>query len=150
MTIWVDADACPQAVKQVIYKAAERTKTRTILVANSFMRTPPSAFISLEVVSKGADVADAYIVDHCDVNDLIITADIPLADLLVKKGCVAINPRGKVYTEQNIAEALGMRDFMDELRSSGQIQGGPPQMAAKNVQAFANSFDKLLTQKLRS
>ena len=146
--IWVDADACPVAVKEVIYKAALRTETVTVLVANSFMRTPKSPLIRLEVVSKGADVADQYIVDHAESRDLAITADIPLADLLVKKGCVTINPRGKTYTKENIAESLAMRDFMDGLRSAGQVQGGPPQLDQKNVQQFANSFDRILTQKI--
>ena len=147
-TIWIDADACPQAVKQVIFKAAMRTKTQTVLVANSWMKLPPQPFLRLEVVDKGADVADQYIVDHCEINDLVITADIPLADLIVKKGVAAINPRGKIYTSQNISEALSMRNFMEDLRGSGQITGGPSSMSQNHVQAFARSFDKVLTKVL--
>ena len=147
--IWIDADACPQAVKQVAFKAAERTKCECILVANSGMKIPPSKFIKLVVVSKGADVADTRIVENCSAEDLIITADIPLADLLVKKGALAINPRGKVYTESNIAEALAMRNFMDEMRGAGQVSGGPASYSSKDLQEFANSFDRVLTLKLR-
>lgn len=147
--IWIDADACPAAIKDVIFRAALRTGTKTVLVANSFMKTPPSKMISLVVVAKGADVADSYIVDHCCPQDLVITADIPLADLTLKKGCMAINPRGKIYSEESIKEALSLRNFMTDLRSAGQIQGGPPAFNKKDVGAFANSFDKILTAKLK-
>lgn len=147
--IWIDADACPAAVKELVFKAAVRTKTATILVANSSMKIPSSLLISLVVVDKGADVADAYIVDHCSPQDLVITADIPLANLVVEKGAAAINPRGKVYTTDSIKEALSMRNFMDDMRSAGMISGGPPPFNQKDVQAFANGFDRLLTRKLK-
>lgn len=147
-TIWVDADACPAAIKEVIFKAAERTNTQVVLVANSHMKIPKTSLVRLEVVSKGADVADQYIVDYANPCDLAVTADIPLADQLVRKGLATINPRGKTYTKENIAEALAMRDFMEGMRSAGQVQGGPPQLAQKNIQSFANSFDRILTKKL--
>ncbi len=143
--IWIDADACPQAVKQVVFKASERTNIPCILVANSFFRVPSSEYITLKVVSKGMDVADTYIVEHSESQDLVITADIPLADLLVKKKCLVINPRGKVYTEANIKESLSVRNFLDEMRGAGQVTGGPAQYGKKDLQSFANSFDRLLT-----
>ncbi|SMF57944.1 YaiI/YqxD family protein [Pseudobacteriovorax antillogorgiicola] len=147
--IWIDADACPAQVKEIVFKAMERTQTPVTMVANSQMRIPKSPLAALVVVDKGADVADAYIVENCKPIDLVITADIPLADLIVQKGAAAINPRGKVYTEASIKEALSMRNFMDDLRSTGMISGGPAPLGAKDIQAFANGFDKLLTQTLR-
>lgn len=147
--IWIDADACPLAVKEIVYKASKRTNTSVCLVANSHMRIPQSPLISFILVDKGADVADAYIEENCAVEDLVITADIPLADLIVKKGAAAINPRGKVYTDASIKEALSMRNFMEDLRSSGMVQGGPPPLGPKDIQSFANGFDRLLTQTLR-
>lgn len=146
--IWIDADACPIAVKEIVFKASARTKTEVIMVANSMMRTAKSPLVKLIVVDKGADVADAYIEEHCTPDDLIITADIPLADLIVKKGAAAINPRGRVYTEASIKEALSMRNFVEDLRSSGMVSGGPPPINQKDVQAFANGFDRVLTQTL--
>ena len=148
--IWIDADACPLAIKEVVFKAAQRTKTPATLVANSQMRIPSSEYISLVVVEKGADVADAYIVDHCSSKDLVITADIPLADLIVQKKALAINPRGKIYTADSIKEALSIRNFMDDMRSAGMVSGGPPPFNPKDVQAFANGFDRLLTKALRA
>lgn len=144
--IWIDADACPQDVKQVVFRASIRTGVPCELVANSYFRIPQSHIISLKVVSKGADVADTYIVENAEAHDIVITADIPLADLLVKKNCLVINPRGKVYTEANIKESLSVRNFLDEMRGAGQITGGPSQYGKKDLQNFANSFDRLLTK----
>lgn len=147
--IWIDADACPGSVKEIVIKAALRTQTPVELVANSGMRIPKDPLVRLTIVSHGADVADAHIVEHSTPQDLIITADIPLADLIVQKGALAINPRGKAYTEESIKEALSIRNFMDEMRSSGMVSGGPPPFGPKDVQAFANSFDRLLTACLK-
>ena len=125
MKIWIDADACPKAIKEIIFKASERLKIETILVANQNIAKPRSLYIKSIVVDKGPDVADQYIVDEMDKEDLVITQDIPLADLVVTKGAVAINPRGDIYTEASIKEKLSIRDFMTELRDSGMTTGGP-------------------------
>lgn len=145
-TIWIDADACPNMVKEIVYKAALKQGIQVILVANSYMQTPKSPHIKSVQVSKGADVADFYIVENACDKDLVITADIPLADLIVKKGAVAINPRGELYTEQNIRERLSLRDFMHNLRSSGVETGGPAPLGQKDKQAFANAFDRIVTK----
>ncbi|APJ03256.1 YaiI/YqxD family protein [Silvanigrella aquatica] len=144
MKIWIDADACPGAIKEIVFKAAERVKVQTHLVANQHIKSPPSAYISSIVVPKGFDAADAYIVQNISENDLVITADIPLADLVVKKGAIAINPRGELYNEGNITERLSMRNFTQVLREGGLIQGGPPQFGAGDKQKFASTFDKYL------
>ena len=125
MKIWIDADACPKAIKEIVYKASERLKIETILVANQAIAKPRSPFIKSIVVDKGPDVADQYIVDEMDPDDLVITQDIPLADLIVTKGGLAINPRGDIYTEDSIKERLSIRDFMTDLRDSGMQTGGP-------------------------
>ena len=143
--IWIDADACPKAVKEIVFKASFRTKIQLVLVANSYLTIPHSDLIRLIIVDRGDDVADQYIVDHCESGDLVITADIPLAARVVEKGAVAINPRGEVYTEENIGEALAMRNFMKDLRDGGSITGGPSAFSAKDVQEFANSLNKLLS-----
>lgn len=145
MKIWIDADACPVAIKEIIYKATERLKVETCLVANQPIKYPPSLYIKAVQVPKGFDVADAYIVQNLMENDLVITADIPLADLVVKKGAVAINPRGELYNEGNITERLSIRNFTQVLREGGLIQGGPPQFGAGDKQKFASTFDKQLT-----
>ena len=143
-TIWIDADACPKAVKEIVFKAAHRVKIPLILVANSYQTIPHSELIRLIIVDKGLDVADQYIVDHCQKNDLIITADIPLAAKVVEKEAIAINPRGEIYTEENIGEILSVRDFAKDLRDSGLITGGPASFGPKDVQQFANSLNSLL------
>jgi uncharacterized protein YaiI (UPF0178 family) len=147
MKIWVDADACPVVIKDILFRAAERAEIETVLVANHFLKIPPSKFISFVQVSSGFDVADDEIVKRADAHDLVITADIPLAAEAVEKGCLALNPRGELYTESNIKQRLNMRDFMDTLRSSGIQTGGVPPISQADRQAFANNLDKLLAKR---
>lgn len=144
MKIWIDADACPKPVKEVVFKASARLKITVILVANSYLSIPHSPFIKLIQVEKGADVADFYIVEHVEKSDLVITADIPLAGHIVEKGATAINPRGEIYTQENISERLSMRNFMQELRDSGVQTGGPAPFGVKDKEMFANSLNRLL------
>ena len=146
MKIWVDADACPVVIKEILFRAAERTQTTTTLLANHYLKVPPSKVISFVQVTAGFDVADDEIVKRAAPNDLVITADIPLAAEVVEKGCLALNPRGELYTESNIRQRLNMRDFMDTLRSSGIDSGGAPPISQSDRQAFANNLDKLLAQ----
>ena len=146
MKIWVDADACPVVIKEVLYKAAERTQIQLILVANSSFRIPRSSLIHFIQVRKGLDIADNKIAQQVEPNDLVITADIPLAARVVEKGGLALNPRGEVYTEDNIRERLSTRDFLDQLRSSGIETGGPPAFNARDKQTFANKLDQILAK----
>lgn len=146
MMIWIDADACPKVIKEVIYKAATRLQLKVCLVANSSMFIPPGPLFSLVRVEKGADVADQYIVEHVCENDVVITADIPLADLVVQKKGIAINVRGELYTEENIRERLSVRDFMKELRDSGLDTGGPASFGPKDKENFTNSLNRILTK----
>lgn len=146
MTLWIDADACPKLIKEVVYKVSTRKKIPVILVANSFLSTPMVEHIRFVQVEHGADVADQYIVDHAVVGDLVITADIPLAGLLVEKQVMAINPRGEIYTEDTISERLSMRNFMQDLRDSGVSTGGPAPFGAKDKERFTNALEKILTQ----
>lgn len=147
MKIWVDADACPVVIKEILFRAAERTQTATILVANHAMRTPPSKFISRMQVSSGFDVADNEIVKRVEKNDLVITGDIPLASEVIDKGAQALNPRGELYTPDNIRSRLNVRDFMDTMRSSGvEMSGGPPPLSQSDRQNFANNLDRILAQ----
>lgn len=142
--IWIDADACPKMVKEVVFKAAFRLKVPVCLVANSYMAIPrgSESLITSVQVEKGADVADFYIVEHAKVGDLVITADIPLAALVVEKGAMALNPRGELYTEENVRERLSVRDFMQELRDSGVDTGGPAPFGPKDKEKFANAFNR--------
>jgi uncharacterized protein YaiI (UPF0178 family) len=144
MKIWVDADACPNVVKDILFRAADRKQVHTIMVANQFIRTPPSRYLSAVQVSAGFDVADNHIVQHLEAGDLVITADIPLAAEVVEKQAWALNPRGELYTKDNIQQRLSMRNFMEEMRSTGQASGGPPPLNQKDRQAFANELDKFL------
>ncbi len=144
MKIWVDADACPVAIKQTLFRAADRTGTQVILVANQFLQIPPSKYISRIQVPKGFDVADNEIVQRCNAGDLVVTGDIPLADEVISKGCTALNPRGEVLTKENIKSRLNMRDFMDTLRSSGVQTGGPAALSSSEKQAFGNALDRWL------
>jgi uncharacterized protein YaiI (UPF0178 family) len=146
MQIWVDADACPNVIKEILFRAADRTQTSVILVANQPVRTPASKFVTSIQVPGGFDVADNEIVKRLQQDDLVITADIPLAAEVVEKGGHAINPRGERYTKDNIKQRLSMRNFMDELRSSGVDTGGPPSLNQSDRQAFANQLDRFLTQ----
>ncbi len=145
LQIWVDADACPKVIKDILFRAAERVKVPTILVANQPLRTPPSRFIKSVQVGTGFDVADNYIVQQLNAGDLVITADIPLAAEVIEKGGQAINPRGELYTTENIRQRLTMRNFMDQMRASGVDTGGPPSFNHGDRQAFANQLDRLLT-----
>lgn len=149
MHIWVDADACPTAIKEILFRAADRTKIPVTLVANQYLRTPPSRYINAIQVSSGFDVADNEIVRRAQPDDLVITADIPLAAEVLDKGAMALNPRGELYTENNIKTRLNIRDFMDTMRASGVQTGGPPAMSQADKQAFANHLDTLLSEFLR-
>ncbi|MDJ0807930.1 MAG: YaiI/YqxD family protein [Gammaproteobacteria bacterium] len=146
MPIWVDADACPKVIKQILFRAADRTQTTVILVANQPLGTPASKFVTSIQVPGGFDVADKEIVKRLQPDDLVITADIPLAAEVIEKGAHAISPRGERYTKDNIQQRLSMRDFMDQLRSSGIDTGGPPILSQRDRQAFANQLDRFLTQ----
>lgn len=147
MKIWVDADACPVVIKEILFRAAERTKTETILVANHAMRIPPSKYISRLQVSSGFDVADNEIVKRIVANDLVITGDIPLASEVIDNGGQALNPRGELYTSENIRSLLNVRDFMDTMRSSGvEMNGGPPPLSQSDRQNFANNLDRILAK----
>ena len=146
MKLWVDADACPRAVKEVIYRAAVRMKIQTTLVANQFLTVPKSPYIHAIQVPSGFDVADARIVAEIGPGDLVVTADIPLASEVVSLGAAALNPRGTLYTEENIQSYLARRNFMEDLRASGAITGGPPTLARTDVQSFANQLDRYLTK----
>jgi uncharacterized protein YaiI (UPF0178 family) len=142
MKIWIDADACPNIIKDILFRAAERRQLQLILVANRLMATPPSQFIKAVQVAGGFDVADSYIVQQCQANDLVITADVPLAAEVVAKQAFALNPRGELYTHENIREHLAMRNFMTELRDAGQASGGPSALGQRDKQAFANALDR--------
>lgn len=146
MTIWVDADACPVPVKEILFRAAIRTEIMLVLVANQFVRIPPSSFIKMQQVTAGFDVADNEIVRKAEVGDLVVTADIPLAAEVVAKKCVALNPRGELYTPENIRQRLNMRDFMETLRSSGIQSGGSPPFDQTDKQRFANQLDAYLAK----
>ena len=144
MQIWVDADACPNVIKEILFRAAGRLQIPLILVANKFLRTPPSRYIRSIRVGAGLDVADNEIVMKMESGDLVITADIPLASEVIGKGGHALNPRGEFYSKENIEERLTMRNFMDELRGSGVNTGGPATLNQKDRQAFANQLDRFL------
>ncbi|MBK7461991.1 MAG: YaiI/YqxD family protein [Betaproteobacteria bacterium] len=146
MQIWVDADACPVVIKEIIFRAAERLQISTTLVANQMLRTPPSRFIRAIQVPSGFDVADAHIVEQLAAGDLVITADIPLASLVIERGAYALNPRGELYTTANIQEILTMRNFMDELRGAGVETGGPAAFSLADRQSFANQLDRFLAK----
>jgi len=147
--IWVDADACPKAIKQVLFRASERLAITTTLVANQFIATPASKTIHSVQVPAGLDVADDAIVAKMSAGDLVITADIPLADQVITKGGWALNPRGMLYTKENIKDHLSRRDMFDELRTIGAVSGGPSSLSKKDVQAFANALDRFLAQHAR-
>ena len=143
--IWIDADAAPRDVKDILFRAAERRKVELVLVANRPQRTPNLRWIRSVVVGRGFDVADDYIVDHVEDGDIVITSDIPLAAQAVEKGATVLQPRGELLTEANVRQRLAMRDFMDQMRSSGAIGGGPPPFGKQDKQRFGNALDRLLT-----
>lgn len=147
MQIWVDADACPAVIKDLLFRAAIRTKTMLTLVANQSLAVPRSEFIATMLVQSGMNVADRRIVELVQSGDLVITADIPLASDVVAKNATALDPRGELYTVSNIGSRLAMRNLLDELRGGGHVGGGPPNFTAKNLQAFANQLDRWLTAK---
>jgi hypothetical protein len=145
--IWVDADACPNPIKEILYRAAERARTLLTLVANQPLRPPPSRFITALQVAPGFDVADSRIVRELEAGDLVVTADIPLAAAVIEKGGHALNPRGERYTDENIRQRLGMRDFLETLRSSGVVTGGPPPFGHADRKAFADALDRFLASR---
>jgi uncharacterized protein len=145
MRIWVDADACPRVIKDILYRAAERRKIRLILVANSRFEVPKSEFIEFMRVGAGFDKADLAIVEQARDGDLVITTDIPLAAGVIEKGGLGLSPRGEQFNPDNIRSRLTMRDFMDEMRGSGVMTGGPAALSARDRQEFANQLDRLLT-----
>lgn len=149
MDIWVDADACPAVIKDILYRAARRTGTLVTLVANRSIKIPRSRFIKFLLVGAGFDVADDEITKQVKPGDLVITSDIPLAAEVIKKGSLALNPRGELYTMDNIKSRLFIRDVSDSLRASGIETKGPPPLNRKNRQLFANSLDKLLQSKAK-
>lgn len=149
MKIWVDADACPGVIKEILFRAAERTQILTTLIANHAMRVPRSPFINLYQVNKGFDVADDEIVKRLNSGDLVISSDIPLAAEAIEKGATVLSPRGELYTVTNIKARLTMRDFMDNLRSSGIDTGGPPALNQADRKTFADQLDKILTQQAK-
>ncbi len=146
MKIWVDADACPVVIKDILYRAANRVKIQTTFVANQYLNLPNSPYINFLQVPQGFDVADDEIVKRLEPGDLVITADIPLASEAIDKKAIALNPRGELYTVENIRTRLNIRDFMDTMRASGIESGGPPALNQKDRQQFANNLDKLLAQ----
>jgi hypothetical protein len=146
MQIWIDADACPRPVKEFLYKAALRLGTPTVLVANRGLFVPRSPFLRLVVVGGAIDEADRYLVEHGTAGDLAVTADIPLAAALVDRGIVVIDPRGTVYSASNVKEALATRNLMQDLRESGELQGGPAPLGSNDRVRFANAFDREVTR----
>jgi uncharacterized protein YaiI (UPF0178 family) len=144
--VWVDADACPQVIKEILYRAAERAQVVTTLVANSMLRIPISPFIRSVRVPKGFDVADHRIVQEIRPGDLVITADIPLAALVIARGARALDPRGELYTEDNVQERLAVRNLMQQLRAGGDLIAGPAPFSQNDRQRFANHLDHFLTR----
>ena len=147
MKIWVDADACPKVIKEILYRAAKRESLQLILVANQPLRTPQSDYISTILVADGFDVADEEIIGQVMTGDLVITADIPLAAAIIEKGAFALNPRGTFYTNDNVREILTVRNFMDELRKTGVNTGGPAAFNRRDRESFANALDCFLNKK---
>ncbi len=149
MKIWIDADACPRIIKEIVFRASERLQVPVCLVANQNLAKAHSLLVTSVQVAAGLDAADDYIVQHAAPEDLVITADIPLAARLVAQGGVALDPRGEIYTEENVGERLSTRDLMQELRGAGLVQGGPAQFGLVDRQRFASALDRLLTRMVR-
>lgn len=145
MKIWVDADACPKVIKEILFRVAERTQITVAFVTNQYLHLPPSPFITLTQVPPGPDVADDEIAARCSAEDIVVTADIPLAARIVEKGGHALDPRGKLYDRDNIKQILSMRDFMDSLRGSGIETGGSGGLGLQERNLFANNLDRLIT-----
>lgn len=150
MKIWIDADACPRVIKEILFRASERLRMPVCMVANKKLATPHRSLVESIVVRNGLDKADDYIALHASPTDIVITADIPLADRIVTGGGVALDPRGELYTKDNIGERLSIRDLMSELRDGGLVQGGPAQFGPADRQRFASSLDRLLTRMVRT
>jgi uncharacterized protein YaiI (UPF0178 family) len=150
MQIWVDADACPVVIREILYRAAERTGARMTLVANKPVKLPAAPNVHFVQVPAGFDAADKRIVELMSAGDLVITADVPLAAAAIEKGGTALNPRGELYTSENVRERLSVRNFLDELRGSGVNTGGPAALSQRERQMFANQLDRLLTKHARS
>lgn len=146
MTIWVDADACPTVIKDILYRAAERRSVALVLVANQSLKVPPSPYIRALQVAAGFDIADNEIVRLCAADDLVITSDIPLAAEVITKGGLALSPRGELLTRENIGPRLNVRDFLDTMRASGVQSGGPPPLSQRDRMNFANQLDRWLAQ----
>ncbi|PAJ74238.1 hypothetical protein CJF42_11655 [Pseudoalteromonas sp. NBT06-2] len=146
MKIWVDADACPVVIKEILFRAADRKKIQVTLVANQYIKTPPSRFINQIQVSSGFDVADDEIVKRMQARDLVITGDIPLAAEIIEKEGIALNPRGELYTTENIKQRLNIRDFMDTMRASGVHTSGQAPLSQTDRQNFANNLDRILAK----
>jgi len=147
MHIWVDADACPAVIKDILFRAAERMHVPLTLVANRLLRVPPSPYIRARQVPMGFDVADRHIVEEVAEGDLVITTDIPLAAVLIEKGAFVMSPRGECHSAENIRERLGLRDFMEGLRGAGADIGGPAALSQADRQAFARQLDRFLAQR---
>ena len=147
MRIWVDADACPQVIKEILYRAADRVQVLTTLVANSALRIPPSDFIRTVRVSQGSDVADHRIVQEVEPGDLVVTADIPLAAAVIARGAHALDPRGELYSEDNVRERLAIRNLMQDLRATGTVIDGPAPFGPRERRLFADHLDHLLTRR---
>jgi uncharacterized protein YaiI (UPF0178 family) len=146
MTVWVDADACPAQIKEILFRAAERVQIETVLVANHALRVPKSRFVRTMQVEAGFDVADTRILSGLKAGDLVVTADVPLAAQVVGAKAFALNPRGTFYTPDNVRDHLARRNFMESLRSAGELTRGPPTLNRTDIQAFANELDKFLTR----
>ena len=147
MRIFIDADACPRPIKEILYRAAIRTQTELILVANQYLKIPLSPLIKLIQVASGFDAADRRIADELHAGDLVITADIPLADIVIDKGGIALNPRGRLYTKDTIKQQLAVRNLMEHLRDNQMVSGGPSTFNKQDCQELANQLDKLLAKK---
>jgi len=144
--IWVDADACPNVIKEILFRVAERARIMVTLVANQPVPVPRMQYVRAVQVAQGFDIADNEIVRRCEPGDLVVTADIPLAAEVIAKGATALNPRGELYTKENVKARLNMRDFMDTMRSSGIHTGGPPALNQRDRQAFANALDRFIAR----
>ena len=150
MQIWVDADACPKSVKELIFRATERLSVNAVFVANSPIYIPLSNFLEIINVPKDPDAADKYIIQNTKKEDLVITADIPMASEVLKKKSYVISPRGEEFTEENIGEKISTRNLMSELRTSGMVGGGPPPLKGKDLQKFSSVFDRIVTKLLQT
>jgi len=148
--VWVDADACPNAIKEIVFRAAERTRIAVTLVANQVIRVPPSSTVRFRQVAGGFNAADEHIVEQLAPGDLVVTADVPLAAAVIDKGGIALDPRGGLYTPENVRERLSMRNFMDELRGGGLVTGGPAAFGPREKQAFASQLDRWLARQPRT